>query len=213
MTEHVSEQGFTLIELLLAMTLFSVILVVSTLGFVGINRTYTRGAIRKQLSESVQRLNQDITATVRNPQAANPTVCTAADGAPNCPSEWEVVCLSGARYAWKKLDDTAGGLYKDAKFCGDAVDTATATKIVDTRFIVESLSVTSLTNGLFNTQGIIRTADSSALTTTDNSGSIDRAPTDYWKNIKCKGSSAGGVVQTCAVESFNFVINSQGSTL
>ncbi len=213
MSKNVSEEGFTLIELLLAMTLFSVILVVSTLGFVGINRTYTRGAIRKQLSESVQRLNQDITTTVRNPQAANPAVCKSDVVTANCPNGWEAICLSGARYSWKKLDDTAGGLFKDAKACGDAVDTATATKIVDTRYIVEHLAVTSLTNRLYNTQGIIRTADSTALTTTDNDGSIDRTPTDYWKNVRCKGSSAGGVVQTCAVESFNFVINSQGSTL
>ena len=37
-----NSEGFTLIELMLAMTIFSAVMVVATVGFIGMNRTFNR---------------------------------------------------------------------------------------------------------------------------------------------------------------------------
>ena len=65
MNKILNSKGFTLIELMLAMALFTTVLVITTVGFIGINRTFSKGLVRKQLSESVQRTTEDITRTLR----------------------------------------------------------------------------------------------------------------------------------------------------
>ncbi len=85
--KKLNSKGYTLIELMLAMGLFSVILVVSTIGFIGINRTYTRGVIKKQLSESIQKLSSDIETTLQIEPSSPVVFCSGADGPPNCTTQ------------------------------------------------------------------------------------------------------------------------------
>jgi len=204
------------------MGLFSVILVVSTAGFIGINRTYTRGAIRKQLSESVQRLSSDLSQELARPQTLGVGGAACGVDGVDCPENgFKAICLSGVRYTWYNTTDDNGGLYKDTKECGARVETSDSTtaEVVDGRYVVEALDflpVGSSSSGLYQLKGIIRTRTSAALTTTDNSGNLaDERDLPTWDpyKIKCKGSSAGNIVQTCAVESFDIVINSRSNTL
>lgn len=219
---RLSQSGFTLVELMLAMALFSVIMIVSTTGFIAINRTYTRGAIKKQLNGSIRNLESDVSATLRNPQS-NPTYCKHDTAAPpDCAdSPFNMNCISGARYFWKSVDGISGnsGLYRDSGSCSGASfvtpNIDSAVRLVDERFVVEKFTITPLQNYLFQVTGVLRTVDGSAQTLTDNLGSIkpsEQTPPvtqiDPFK-IKCKGSSAGSIVQSCAVQSFDFIINSR----
>lgn len=216
MIHPLNNRGFTLIELMLAMGLFSVILVISTAGFIGINRTYTRSAIKKQLSESSQMLSNSISTTIRTPQGSI-VECSLTDtlGCPAPVNTWNAVCLNGTRYLWPDFILNKTGVFVDHKKCDEAVDTAKQ-QIVDSRFILEKLSITALDNQLYRVKGLLHTTDLNGLTVTDNTGvySDQRAVPDFDAyKTKCKGTSAGSFVQTCAVESFDFIINSRGSTL
>ncbi len=212
-----NHRGFTLVELMLAMGLFSVILTVSTVGFIGINRTYTHASIKKQLAESIQRLNTDVTDAVRNPQAETVKTCTPNLLSPDagCPAiNYYSVCLTAVRYTW----GLNGGLQKDSPVSCDSATIADPINIVSDRFIIADFRVTYVGNHLFQAKGVIRTADSGAFTVTDNEGSINPGQSGWdvltspYK-IKCKGSSAGVIVQTCAVQSFDFIINSRSNVI
>lgn len=221
-----NQAGFTLVELMLAMALFSIIMVISTTGFIGINRTYTRGALRKQLLEAVQRVNSDITSTVSNSQSGEIQKCSPADGlADGCIGGKYMLCFSsGPRYYWSDPQLDQGGLFRDLKECQDPLDPALATELVDARFVVEQFDITpvdmssvtvtgpnSQLHKLFNARGIIRTSEIAAFTASSNNEDVDRSlPGFKASNIKCKGSAAGSIVQSCAIESFNVVLNDRG---
>lgn len=216
MIRSINNKGFTLIELLLAMGLFSVILVVSTAGFIGINRTYTRGVIKKQLSESIQKVNADITNVVQlQPSGGLSYFCDETNRTSPCPTtpNINVLCFSGVRYYWPSRASVNGGLYKDSNPCGTNTFDAKV-QIVDPRYAVESFKITPLPNNLYQAKGVLHTTNIGALTTTDNTGNYSTQRTSGGfrpEDTKCKGSSAGSIVQTCAVEKFDFIINSRGN--
>jgi prepilin-type N-terminal cleavage/methylation domain-containing protein len=213
-------KGFTLVELMLAMALFSVILVVSTAGFIGINRTYTRGVIKKQLSESIQKISSDVTTLVQIQPAGSVIFCNENDHPPtrqDCPPlasyTYNVLCFAGQRYYWPSSGSGLGGLYKDSNDCSDSTFDKSV-EIVDTRYAVEEFKIVPLTNELYQLRGVLHTTNINALTTSDNNGvySTQRSTPGFDPYLtKCKGSSAGSIVQTCAVEMFDFVINSRGN--
>lgn len=217
MIRQLDKKGFTLVELMLAMGLFSVILVVSTAGFIGINRTYTRGVIRKQLSESVQKISGDVSTLLQIQPSGTSSFCSEVEHPPTYPKcstqPYNVLCFSGSRYYWPSHVSGEGGLYRDSNPCNfETFDREI--EIVDPRYVVEKFTITPLTNELFQVKGIIHTANLGALTTSDNDGNYVQQRIDgnfdAYKT-KCKGSSAGSVVQTCAVEKFDFIINSRGN--
>lgn len=200
----VNSRGFTLVELMLAMTIFVAVMVISTTGFIAMNRTFTRGVVRKQLSEAVQRTTEEITRDVRQlPQQAGLAItCKQANPTPDsaCPADnaWNTVCLTGSRYIWKN----EGGLWKDTKQCSDAVNPSNSRKLIDERYKVVGLAVTNTTkseNHLFRITGTFRTADDEAFT--------DPSAAD---TVKCRGSAASSAVKACAVERFDFIINARG---
>lgn len=211
-----SQQGFTLIELMLAMALFATIMIITTAGFIGINRTYTRGTIKKQLSESVQRLESHLTATLRANQQTNTDSCSGANGSSDCVGTvgYDALCLTGGRYYWGTQTNNSG-LYVDYNDCTDTVNTNNAIGLVDERYVVEYLRVEPLPNsGLYRISGGIRTADDAAFTT--NLGDfVGLDPADNYdrESVSCRGSSAGSIVQTCAVEHFSTVVNTRGAAL
>ena len=85
-------KGFTLVELMLAMTVFSTVMVIATVGFIGMSRTFNRGLIRKDLSEYSQSATEDITRTIRGlGSTANFTNCNA--GEPACPGSGDDMAI------------------------------------------------------------------------------------------------------------------------
>lgn len=201
-----NQRGFTLVELLLSMTLFTTVMVICTAGFIAMNRSFTRGTVRKQLSEAVQRTTEDITRTLRTmPQN---TVAQAQKQ-----GDWAVLCLAGGRYFWPTAAE-ATGLYRDTSSCTDSVSTSkNKIELVDARYHVAALKVDSikmadaaitdqLSGALFRVSGTFTTSDSDALQTSD--------PSDPSK-LRCKGSVLSSAVRTCAVEHFSFIINARGA--
>jgi len=205
-----NQKGFTLVELLLSMTLFVTVMIISTVGFIAMNRTFTRGNVRKQLSEAVQLTTEDVTRVVRQiPQSDGDSVkvCVAIPGDPvaaGCPSDGaNAICITGSRYFWKN-DPDSDGLWKDGSECDTATTPTTqnALQLMDDRYKVVRLSITpagSAQDHLLRVQGTFRTADRSAFNNPDS-------PLD----VKCKGSIESSAARTCAVEQFDFIINARG---
>lgn len=208
--------GFTLVELLLAMAIFTTVMIITTTGFIAMNRSFTRGTVRKQLSEGVQRTSEDVTRVVRAFPQKTGKAFSCIEGDPRtgeCPtqSDGSVVCLTGARYFWS-IAAEENGLFKDEQECNKPLDPngSLTTKLIDTRYRVVSFDVVAAgASGatddvhLFTISGTFRTADDYA---------FDTSNINDPNKVKCRGSAQSSAVRTCAVERFNFTINARGDT-
>jgi prepilin-type N-terminal cleavage/methylation domain-containing protein len=201
-------EGFTLIELTLAMALFSAVLVVATAGFIGMNRTYSRGIIKKELSQSIQSVTEDLTRSVRSSGATE----SNCDSMPN---NLNGFTLGNVRYLWG-----SAGLFRDTATCSDP-QSGDARRLLDDRYTVELLSTDTLADGLYKVQGVFRTTNAEAFTVSvrQGDGSSVNKPLDqaiasndsYDKQtIACRGTAETAAVRTCAVENFSFIVNSRG---
>lgn len=208
-----NKSGFTLIELLLSMSLFSLVMVITTAGFIGINRTFAKGVIRKQLSESVQNVTADITATLRatgQQAGSEPSYCTPSSAA-DCPKNgWYAICLPGLRYIWRyTVANSTGGLYKDSNVCSAVVDTSATNQLLDSgRYTVRSLSITPAQDGLFMVAGVFTTNDTTALNGVDLTTQQIANPGNL-TSVFCKGTSETAGARSCATQSFSFLVNSR----
>ncbi len=205
-----NQKGFTLIELMLAMAISVTVLIIATVGFVGINRTFSRGLIRRQLSEGVQRITEDVTQTVRAAPTQSPSgTCFLGLTSDTCPpgTQWGAQCLANTRYLWR----AAGGLYKDSKPCPDAVVEAELLELIDDRFVVEGVIVEPLAiPNLYHVLGLIRTPDRAAFVFPEDVANDDVvSPLD----TRCRGTAESNAVRTCSIESFDFIVSSKGGTL
>ena len=84
------QEGFTLIELILAMAFFSFIMLAVVVGFIQINRSYTRGLTVKEVQNSARATIDDITQSIRDGTAEDVEIH---------PTE-QRLCAGGVRYAW-----------------------------------------------------------------------------------------------------------------
>lgn len=191
--KKINSQGFTLIELMLALSIFSLVMLIATTGFIGINRTFTRGLIRKQLSQTVQFVSDDTTRIVRTNIQTAATLCSGSD----CPNGWSALCFGGTvRYIWQD----SGGMFRDNNTCS-AVPDSTKKQIVDSRFKIQTLSVTPSSDYLFNIHGVISTTDPDAFT---------QKPVTNPDTLQCLGTAQSSSVRTCAIQKFDFLVNSRG---
>lgn len=209
--KRMNRAGFTLVELLLAMTLFSAVMIVATVGFIGMNRTFTRSLIRKELSETAQAVTQDVTRGLRAEGInAEVRLCSETVSNPaNCYIRWSAVCVGGTRYIWRvgttgiPTTDPPLGLYRDAGPCTAPIN-STKTLLLSDKYRVRHLRVTALNSsnadGLFRVEGVFTTADQSALSTPAGGDPF---------TITCLGSSQAAGAQSCAVEKFNFVVSAR----
>ncbi len=187
-------KGFTLVELMLAMSLFISILVISTTAFVGINRTFSRGVTRKQLSEAAQRTVEEVTRSIRE-GGSKPEITTVTD--------YGAVCNSQACFVWK-TPSTDNGLIKTVS--NDVTNASGAYKIVDDRYKVDFIKIDKLPvtddNKLYRISGVMRIIEDEAFT----------IESDYYSSqdpskINCKGTTEVGASRSCALEKFEFVVN------
>lgn len=199
MRRNFNIQGFTLTELMLAMVLFSTVLVVSTVGFIGMNRTFSRGTIKRQLSQDIQATTADITRTLRSEPVGGvePRYCSGE----NCsPEDWQTLAFSSVCYLWPVATASdRGGLYKQPGACDP---TAEMTKIVSSRYMVRSMEVYSIDPEIYRFSGIFSTL-------VDDAIRFD----DQGKVVSCKGTAESPDVVSCAVQKFEFSINRQGESL
>lgn len=210
--------GFTLTELMLAMVLFSTILVISTVGFIGMNRTFNRGNIKKQLSSAVQKLSDDITRTMRA-QSTNstPLSCyvTNDDDTDDCDEVvakgWSWLSFSHTCYFWQdaSMADASGGLYRSSGPC--AADSSNRKiELLSERYVVRAgIKVErvgadpKVGTQLYAISGVVTTKEDDAI----------HIPVDANDTWRCKGSAESSNVATCAVQQFNFIVNPRGNSL
>jgi prepilin-type N-terminal cleavage/methylation domain-containing protein len=206
-----SSTGFTLIELLLSMTIFSAVMVIATVGFIGMNRTFSRGVISKELLDYSQATTEDVTSVIRNiGKSLSISSCMAGDT--ECPTaSVNEICLGNERYVWSAAPD-GSGLYRDSSACGGGAIAADARVVMGDRYVVRSFNVKPVESadatlgvpvGLYKVSGVFSTADNEALFFGDPPGVNP-------DQIRCLGTTESVAVRTCAVEKFNFVINPRG---
>lgn len=210
------QDGFTLTELMLAMVLFSTVLVISTVGFIGMNRAFNRGVIKKQLSEGVQAVSDDISRSLRaQPNSSAPVSCDGVDiKCANYISGWRTLKIGTICYAWQAPgNDPAkhveGGIRRSIGTC--TVDNGKTTDILSDRYVVrEDIVVSELSNSnipgeeLYSVRGVFSTSENSAIHFAD--------PNIPGDNLRCKGTAEDSNVPTCAVQNFNLIINPRGNS-
>lgn len=201
------QSGFTLLELMLAMSLFLTVLMLTTSGFIALNRTYTRGTVRRQLSEAVQTSTESLTKALRSAPANSTAVTLCSTAVPNCTPQDASNALSfnSACYFWNNSANQAlrGGLYVSSNKCEAGSDLSTKARLLaDKRYLVQKLTINPVSgnNGLWQIDGIIRTVDDNSF----NNPGLDE--------VRCKGSTQSAFVQVCAVESFKFIVNNRGGS-
>lgn len=201
-----NQSGFTLVELMLAMVLFSTILVISTVGFIGMNRTFNRGTIKKQLSQSTQTITEDMARALRSRPNDNPgpiSTCGKADIA--CVSyleDWNTLMIGSTCYLWQ-----GSGLYKSTGTCNPS----NAQQLLDDRYVVRNGPFVTLVGSdsgtaLYRVSGVFTTDAIDAVHVPGAEGD----PDTRWH---CRGTAESSNVITCAVEEFNIIINPQGSAI
>lgn len=209
-----NSNGFTLIELLLAMALFISVLIVFTFGFIGISRTFSRGVIRKQLSESVQQSTDSLTRAIRTGSVTSlPVKCDGSVATQSlCPGQvspngWQALCFGTARFYWNPSD---GGLFQDGAECIDNLQSNEAIELTSSRFRVDALEIKTLQasaevqgTSLFEIRGVFRTKDDEAFLFDTE------IPADPFET-KCRGTTQSNTVFSCAIENFSFIVNSRG---
>lgn len=203
-----NQSGFTLVELMLAMVLFSTILVISTVGFIGMNRTFNRGTIKKQLSESVQTTTEDIARALRSQPNSSPVeIPTCGPTESTCVSyldTWNTLLIGSTCYLWQD-----SGLYKSTGTCNPD----NKQELLDSRYVVRygpyiTLVGTGSGAVLYKVSGVFTTDQIDAIHIPNADGESDTDP--RWH---CRGTAESSNVQTCAVEEFNIIINPQGSAI
>lgn len=197
--------GFTIIELLLAMTIFVSVMIVATAGFIGINRTFSKGLARKQLSETVQKVTDDITLTINNEGGLGTIQPT------NLPSsDYKAVCGTSTCYVYPGFNITDdAGMFKARLNTDGTIDLANKVYVVDDRYKVDLLNVDSVTYGLKRISGIIRSKDIASFDIPETGYPVVGQDVDT-QNITCKGS---GAATNCALEKFSFIVNTNGGAL
>ena len=203
-----NQDGFTLVELMLAMVLFSTILVISTVGFIGMNRTFNRGTIKKQLSESVQTTTEDIARALRAQSNSSPAeISTCGPTDTTCVSyleNWNTLLIGSTCYLWQE-----SGLHKSTGSCNPD----NKQELLDSRYVVRygpdvALVGTGSGTALYKVSGVFTTDQLDAIHAPNSDGESD---TD--SRWHCRGTAESSNVITCAVEEFNIIINPQGSAI
>lgn len=191
MAKEQYQQGFTLIELLLAMAVFSLVLMVATVGFIGMNRSYTRGAIKRDLSERVQLTNEDVTKMIRVAGDAS----TAVPCSTNPTGFDHSLQLASAAYAWKD----SGGMWRGNAICEAASFT---TEILPSAYTVRSFMIYKIPTetSLYKVTGVFTAGAAAGL-------QFPAGAENWYDNGRCKGSGESPEANSCAVEKFQFIVN------
>lgn len=112
------EKGFTIVELVLAMAFFSFILLFVIVGFVQINRSYTRGLTTRSIQNAAREVIDDISLAIRNAEANSVETHNTVPGDLR-------LCVGSTRLGWN-MSDTAGNF--TAETYGDTGDVFSLTR-------------------------------------------------------------------------------------
>ncbi len=93
--KNTPQTGFTIVELLIAMTVFSVMLLVATTGVIQVGRTYYKGITTSKTQEAARGIVNEISQSIQV-GAKNEIKPPAADG----PNGEKAVCVGNVRYTY-----------------------------------------------------------------------------------------------------------------
>lgn len=111
-----NNRGFTIVELMIATTIFSVVLMVASIGVVAIGRMYYKSLTSTRVQETARSIMNDISSSLQfSDTDAVASYLTNPDGTP---SEEKVRCFGPDRYTYvinQKVEDGRHALYRDRR--------------------------------------------------------------------------------------------------
>lgn len=141
-----NSKGFTIVELMIAMSIFSVTIMLTAAVITGIAKQYQKASYGARLNDA----SRDVHATVGNALAYGGQVTTRTSNG------FDVRCIDDYRYFWKlSVDDviqSEPGLYRDNKPCGDPAVVSGAENLLPKNGFITAFSITpDATDPLINT--------------------------------------------------------------
>lgn len=108
--QSLSSDGFTLVELLIAITMFSMVLVLISVTFIQINRSYTRGLSSKMVHEEARDVLESISSDMRTVSSSKQLIVECENGSSNCDWEESVdkLCIDNNVYTFIQPDASRG---------------------------------------------------------------------------------------------------------
>ena len=196
--KHKKQKGFTILELLIAITVFSLSLMLVMAVVIGMGKQYQKATYITQLNDASRTVHQTLSDDINYSKLTNAEVKTAADGSNN-----SYICLSGnIIYAWPlAVTDDKVGLYKYTGTACDDNNAATAisggTNLLPKNSFVANFSVNSEANETYVIKTEFRsgTTDMFSLTGTENRTTA---------GIKCLPTLQGG--DFCSAVQYNSVV-------
>ncbi|HEX5797493.1 MAG TPA: prepilin-type N-terminal cleavage/methylation domain-containing protein [Candidatus Saccharimonadales bacterium] len=109
-----NQKGFTIIELMIATTVFSFILLVTSVGVIAIGRAYYKSVTSTRVQETARSIINDVSGSL---QFSNKEAISRfpADG---IPSEIKARCFGSDRYTYvlnQRVEDGVHALYRDTR--------------------------------------------------------------------------------------------------
>lgn len=188
-TKATTPQGFTVVELLVATAVFSVVLLVCSIGLIQISRTFYKGVTVTHTQEVARAVIDDVASSVEF-SSSNVVTLTANNGSNG-------YCVGNTRYSYRlyqELPDsgTPHALVADkpAVCSGAAQDisgslTANSRELLSPSMRVSKFTITSSANRLYKINIKLATGEDDMLSNYNNA------------NANCKSILAG--TQFCAV--------------
>lgn len=194
--------GFTLIELMLAMSLFSLVMVIATVGFIGMSRTFNRGSVQKDLSERAQFIYESVSGDIRM-QGGESIPLNCREGVPTegCPAGWSAVCLGQARYIWRSSGANTD-LRRDSAPCAQT-EASSGASLLGSKYKALAFEVERLPekNALYRMRGMFVSGG-------EIDGILQYNPANPYE-ATCLGTATLGS-RMCALEKFNFIVHARG---
>jgi len=166
-----AQSGFTMVELLIAMAFFSFLLMTVTVGFVQINRSFTKGVIVKTIQENGRVLIEDISRGIRS---SNRSAISYSNDFPFR------LNINGVCYIWNQNTSTTGYVRSDERFSNgepfelariigncsmtpNVINQDEAENLIDKKAVVQHLSVEPLGGGAWSILVVLSTGNSEDL--------------------------------------------------
>jgi prepilin-type N-terminal cleavage/methylation domain-containing protein len=175
-----NRKGFTIIEIMIAISVFSMAMMIVMAVVIGMGKQYQKATYTTQLNEASRSFHQTI-ATDINYGGLEPKVNTTSD------SKYKYICLSNnIVYAWPVTNGSviANGLFRNSftTYCDGNDSAATATvangeNVLPANGFVASINIVSSSNGTSNIKTDFRSGTADMFTDSSNPATSSCLPT------------------------------------
>lgn len=94
-----NQEGFTIVELMIALSIFSVVMLISTLVMMQIGRLYTKGVNQANLQNATRNIMQDLSSGVQFSSGDN-IIGPRTDPSGVIPGHIKAICIGKTRYTY-----------------------------------------------------------------------------------------------------------------